>query len=87
MPGTRMTPELIDKLLDKLSSDDQFRADFQKDPDAAMSQLGAQTNNRCKDGVPFRLASKEQIQKTRDHLKEELLGLDAMAPECLELIT
>jgi hypothetical protein len=52
-----------------------------------MSQLGAQTNNRCKDGVPFRLASKEQIQKTRDHLKEELLGLDAMAPECLELIT
>lgn len=87
MAGTRMSHDLVDKLLDKLGSDDKFRADFQKDPDAAMRQLGAAPNDKCKHHAQFRLASKEQIQNTRDHLKSELLGLDAMAPEVLELIT
>ncbi len=88
MASTPLTPEVVDKLLEKLGSDDKFRADFQKDPDAAVRQLGAPASFTCRHCVhPWRLASKEEIQRTRDHLKEKLLGLAEMAPECLDART
>jgi putative modified peptide len=79
-----LTPEQVDKLLEKLSSDDQFREDFKKDPEAALGQLGAAANPQRHGCWPVkRLASKDEIGRTREKLKEKLLGLNVMAPECL----
>ena len=77
MAGTPLTPELVDKLLDKLGSDDQFREDFRKDPEAAMIKLGAPANFKC--GLCLKvmpLASKEKIQQTRVVIRDALLGED-----------
>jgi putative modified peptide len=87
MAATPLTPDLVDKLLDKLSSDDQFRADFQSDPQATMIQLGAPADFECGECWFDRLASKDQIQNTRDDLKDQLLGLEDMAYEYLEAST
>ncbi len=79
-----LTPEQVDKLLEKLSRDDQFREDFKNDPEAALGQLGAATepeHRACWEVK--RLASKDEIGRTRETLKKELLGLNRMAPECL----
>jgi putative modified peptide len=84
MAGTPLTPELVDKLLDKLGSDDQFRADFQKDPDAAMRQLGAPANFKSGKCNPHQLASKEEIQRTRKEIRGALFGLSEMAQEALK---
>jgi putative modified peptide len=79
MAGTPFTPELVDKLLDKLGSDDKFRADFQKNPDAAMSQLGAPADFKCGPCVKAApLASKKEIRQTREIIKHGLLGLQSM---------
>ena len=86
MAGTSLTLEVVDKLLDKLSTDDEFRADFQNDPQAAIIQLGAPADFQC--GVCFtQLASKDQIQRTRDALRVQLLGLAEMSQYCLEAST
>ena len=85
MGGTKLTPELVDKLLDKLGSDDQFRADFQKDPEAAMRQLGAPVDFKCGTcGKPHQLASKEQIRKTRATIRDAMLGRAGHDPLTLE---
>ena len=70
MAGT-LTPEVADKLLDKLSSDDKFRDLFAKDPDAALAQVGHKAPKsgktacvRCK-----KLADKDAIKKSRDALR------------------
>ena len=36
----QLSEELVDKLLDKLSSDNEFRAVFQKSPRIALAYLG-----------------------------------------------
>jgi putative modified peptide len=54
-------------LLDKLSSDDAFRAQFQKDPAAALASLGMPTAlAECCKGKT--LASKEVLAKSRDQI-------------------
>jgi putative modified peptide len=83
--ATPLTPELVDKLLDKLGSDEQFRADFQDDPEAAMLQLGAPADfvyGGCMRPKP--LASKEAISRARELLRDTLLGKSGHAPLCLE---
>lgn len=54
-------------LLDKLSSDDAFRAQFQKDPAAALTALGMPTAlAECCKGK--KLASKDVLAKSRNDL-------------------
>jgi len=67
--------ELVDRLLDKLGSDDVFRALFAKDPNEAMRRIGAPADFQCGACLVERpLASKEQIQRTRQRAMETLLG-------------
>ena len=75
--------EVVDALLDKLSSDDQFRDLFKRNPRAALAQLGHHTDKAvegvrgsdpvmCLQGAE--LASKEEIRASRDILSERLSG-------------
>jgi putative modified peptide len=78
------TREFADKLLDKLSSDDAFRAHFKKDPRAALKELGYETPAEdlgvegsdpvmCCDGN-LALASKQDIAAARQKLQTQLSG-------------
>ena len=75
-----LSPEIVDKLLDKLSSDDEFRAVFQKSPRIALAYLGhedasnagpndqgAWSGLKCE-----KLASAEAIKGSRDELHRQL---------------
>lgn len=81
MPN-EISPELVSKLLDKLSSDDEFRAVFQKNPRIALAYLGhdGATNAGPKDQGVWacaqcnQLASKETINATRDVLQKQLMS-------------
>lgn len=77
----QISPEIADKLLDKLSSDDEFRAVFQRSPRIALAYLGdkeasdvsdsdqgAYAHLRCDS-----LASREAIKESRDTIKKDLL--------------
>ncbi len=74
--------DIADKLLDKLSSDDKFRELFERNPRAALHQLGYETPEELKGiagsdpvmclGTSSGLASKEQIRATRSTLQEQL---------------
>ena len=72
---SELSAELVDRLLDKLGSDDVFRALFAKDPNEAMRRIGAPADFQCGACLVERpLASKEQIQRTRQRAMETLLG-------------
>jgi len=79
MAGSRLTPDLVDKLLDKLATDDTFRDTFDKNPTAAMQQIGAPKDFDC--GIckrPEPLATKEQFRRSRDAFRQALLGQAAL---------
>ena len=76
--------EVADALLDKLSSDDKFRELFERNPHAALHQLGHDTPKELvgiagSDPVMCLtsggLASKEQIRAARSELQEQLTGV------------
>jgi putative modified peptide len=74
--------KIVDALLDKLSSDDAFRSQFQADPRAALASLGHE--DAAKAGPDDKgiwaccrvkeLASKEAIRSARAALREQLLS-------------
>lgn len=74
--------ELIDKLLDKLSSDDEFRAVFQRSPRIAVAYLGHEgaSNASPSDQGAWscltckQLASPEAIKAGRDELRQQLIS-------------
>jgi putative modified peptide len=90
MAGTPLAPDLVDELLHKLGSDDQFRAAFADDPEAAVGGLGAAGSQKAgplKLGPclrPVKLASKDEIQRTRATIRETLLGKGSHEVHCLE---
>ena len=78
--------DVADKLLDKLSHDDDFRDHFQRDPHSALASLGHVTPDdergvagqdpvMCLSGMTSSLASKEQIRAARDTLRDKLSGV------------
>lgn len=83
--SNRFPAPIVDALLDKLSSDDAFRAQFQADPRAALKQLGYETP-ADKVGVAGedpvmccqvkQLAPKQQIAQTREAMRERFLIQD-----------
>lgn len=77
--STKFSFEVVDKLLDGLANDDDFRAEFERDPRAALSSIGHTTpaenvGIEGKDPVlPFLklkggLASKDKIKAGKDRM-------------------
>lgn len=74
MANSKITADVADRLLDKLSSDDKFRTQFQSDPRGALDSIGA-SHVECNGCMkPKSLASKEQFQKSRNVFRDSLLG-------------
>ena len=90
---SEFSEELVDKLLDKLSSDDEFRAVFQKSPRIALAYLGheAAISANVSDAGAWtcmqcdKLASPEAIKASRDALRLQLISsMAALKPIRLE---
>ena len=78
-----LDPKVADKLLDKLSTDNEFRRLFKQDPAAALVKVGhpkaaaALTGGCCQIQS---IAPKEQIKRSRDELKTMLASGLSMSP-------
>lgn len=80
-PPAGLNPKLAKSLLDKLESDDDFRAQFEQSPEQALRSLGYTDSTEClalKPGAT--LASPEQIRTQRVKLQATLVGIQAQ--EC-----
>lgn len=85
MAGTKLTPDLADRLLDKLGSDDGFRDLFDKNPAKAMQQIGAPKDFDCGECKrPQPLASKDQFKRSRDAFRKTLVGNSTLSVFTLE---
>ncbi len=81
----QLSEELVDKLLDKLSSDNEFRAVFQKSPRIALAYLGHDAAAYASDNDKGawacmsceKLASAADIKKSRNALRKQLLSAQA----------
>jgi putative modified peptide len=81
----QLSEELVDKLLDKLSSDNEFRTAFQKSPRIALAYLGHDAAAKAGSGEEGawmcmkceKLASPEAIKASRDELRKQLLSSKA----------
>ncbi|MEO6172414.1 MAG: NHLP-related RiPP peptide [Arenimonas sp.] len=84
MPN-QISPEIAEKLLDKLSSDDEFRAVFQRSPRIALAYLGDKEASDISDADQSayahlrcdKLASAETIRASRDAMRKDLLSAHA----------
>ena len=80
-PAFEISRELVDKLLDKLSSDDEFRNVFLRSPRIALAYLGHESASNASPGDQGvwtsaqckQLASPEAIKASRDALRLQLL--------------
>lgn len=78
----KLSETTVDTLLDKLSSDDDFRKQFQANPRKALAALGHQPAAKAKDAdsglwsclQTTQLASKESIKASREVLRKQLLS-------------
>lgn len=82
----KLSEETVDALLDKLSSDDDFRDTFQKNPRKALGALGHKPaqDTKVESGAwscmsVSKLASKDAIKASRDTLRKQLLSAQAAA--------
>ena len=81
-PAFEISEEIVDKLLDKLSSDNEFRDVFLKSPRIALAYLGHEgaTNASPSDQGAWsclqckQLASPGVIKASRDVLRQQLLS-------------
>lgn len=76
MAQNPLDPALVDALLDRLSSDDVFRELFATDPHKALAELGYRHPAECMKVT--KLASKDEIRKARDELREQLLTVERL---------
>ena len=76
----KISPKVVDALLDKLSSDDDFRSRFKTDARAALAELGDDDARNAPAGssgawaclAVTELASKEAIAASRAELARQL---------------
>ena len=80
----KLSEDTVDSLLDKLSSDDTFREQFQKDPRSALAAVGHEPSADASvaEGAWMcmgvsQLASKEAIKASRDALRKQMLSAKA----------
>jgi putative modified peptide len=89
----KLSEDTVDSLLDKLATDDDFRATFSKDPRAALAAVGHKPSADASvaEGAWMcmgvnQLASKEAIKASRKALREQLLASKAAySPISLEV--
>ncbi|AKC88247.1 hypothetical protein WQ53_07150 [Pseudoxanthomonas suwonensis] len=76
-----MDPAVVDKLLDGLSNDDDFRALFTKDPRAALEKVGHKvgSTDQLLCAQVTTLAPKEEIAEARKALHAYLTDRNAAA--------
>lgn len=90
-PPPALQPHVARKLLDLLSSDDDFRDLFRRDAHAALLEAGHEvpagtppSAATCADcmqlGAADRLASKERIARDRDKLEHDLALVQRFEP-------
>lgn len=93
-PAFEISEEIVDKLLEKLSGDDEFRAVFLRSPRIALAYLGHEgaTNAGPADQGLWscaqctELASAETIKSTHNQLKTQLLtSLARLSPVTLNI--
>lgn len=84
-----LDPKVAGKLLDKLSTDNEFRRLFKKDPAAALVKVGyagaslADSPMTCMS--VSRIAPKQEIAAAREELVSHLTSLAALTiPHCFE---
>lgn len=82
-----LDPTVADKLLQLLSTDDEFRELFVRDREAALTQVGysepANASIQC--NTVSNIASKEDIAAAREELKQHLTSNAALTnPHCFE---
>lgn len=83
----KLSEATVDTLLDKLSSDDAFRKQFEANPRKALAAIGHRAAEIARDGdsgmwaclACKELASKETIAASRDVLREHLLAAQPSA--------
>jgi len=83
--SNKLSAEVADKLLDRLSTDDDFRDLFEKNPRAALRQVGHETPAQHREirgsdpvmcaNLKNGLASKEAIQAGRESMKAALTSV------------
>lgn len=76
----QLSDKTIDAVLDKLATDDGFRASFQKNPREATRSLGTDDEaiDSLSDAPLAKLADKASFAKSRGQVRKQLL--DARAP-------
>lgn len=79
MAAEKLSAALVGALLEKLSSDDDFRALFVKSPEAALAELGYVPVDKALSPAAClqvsALASKEQIRESREELRSTLSAI------------
>jgi putative modified peptide len=81
-----LDPKIVDTLLDKLSSDEEFRVRFQNSAPAALGELG-HTDREGGEATCLQttqLASKEVIRQSLDELRAQLTSNLMQLPHKLE---
>jgi putative modified peptide len=73
MANSFLTSDVVDKLLDKLGSDDAYRAKFQKDPHGALQDIGVNVDKSAVAPVS-NLPDKDTIKKSRAAIKQAMVG-------------
>lgn len=86
--SSKLAAKTVDALLDKLSSDDDFRARFQQNPREATRSLGI--DDEAIDTLPETpmrtLANKKLIAASRDVLRKQLADAPyPFIPHCLDV--
>lgn len=74
--------QVVDQLLDLLSTDDNFRELFERNPEAAFERLGyPPTPGQLECCRPRKLADKATIESTRDEMRSAfMLGTMGQVP-------
>ena len=73
MAKSFLTEDVVDKLLDKLSTDDAYRAKFQKDTHGALQDIGVKVDPS--EVAPVKnLPDKDTIKNSRAAIKKAMVG-------------
>ena len=90
-PGKAISlePKVISNLLDKLSTDNEFRRLFKKDPAAALVKAGYKGEtldaSQLKCMAVTKIATKQEIAEARNEINSYLTSLGAhWIPHCFE---
>ena len=80
-----LDPKVADKLLDLLSTDNEFRRLFKKDPQAAVSRLGHDPSTSMVCASVKTIAPKREFATIREELKTHLVTQGVFTvPHCFE---